>query len=130
MIKCAEDSERGYRLRNENRHRHSLGSVVAYEATQELEHPLPLLITLGSPLGLNTIVYQRLRPQPPSFPPMATSIEHIKAGQLRPLAVTGAGAARCPAGWRLMPGYEASGWQGVGAARGTPTSRRQAQQGN
>ncbi len=34
-----------------------------------MEHPLPLLLTLGSPLGLQTIVYQRLRPQPPGFPP-------------------------------------------------------------
>jgi surfactin synthase thioesterase subunit len=30
---------------------HSLGSVVAYEATQRLDHPLPLLITIGCPLG-------------------------------------------------------------------------------
>ena len=48
---------------------HSLGSVVAYEATHLLKQPLPVLITLGSPLGLQTIVYQRLRPQPPGFPP-------------------------------------------------------------
>jgi hypothetical protein len=36
----------------------------------QLEQPLPLLVTLGSPLGLDTIVYPRLRPQPPSFPPL------------------------------------------------------------
>jgi hypothetical protein len=48
---------------------HSLGSVVAYEAAHQLEHPLPLLLTLGSPLGLQTIVYDRLRPQPPAVPP-------------------------------------------------------------
>jgi hypothetical protein len=48
---------------------HSLGSVVAYEAAHLIKQPLPLLITLGSPLGLQTIVYQRLRPQPASFPP-------------------------------------------------------------
>ncbi|MGH8901528.1 MAG: alpha/beta fold hydrolase [Egibacteraceae bacterium] len=48
---------------------HSLGSVVAYEAAHRLNRPLPLLITLGSPLGLRTIVYERLQPQPPSFPP-------------------------------------------------------------
>jgi hypothetical protein len=47
---------------------HSLGSVVAYEAARRMERPLPLLITLGSPLGLRTIVYERLRPQPPRFP--------------------------------------------------------------
>lgn len=48
---------------------HSLGSIVAYEAIQKLEAPLPLFMTLGSPLGLDTIVYPRLRPQPPCFPP-------------------------------------------------------------
>ncbi len=48
---------------------HSLGSVIAYEATQRLTHSLPLLLTIGSPLGLETMIYQRLRPQPPSFPP-------------------------------------------------------------
>jgi hypothetical protein len=30
---------------------------------------LPLLVTIGSPLGLDTIIYPRLRPQPPMFPP-------------------------------------------------------------
>lgn len=48
---------------------HSLGSIVAYEAAHLIRQPIPLLITLGSPLGLQTIVYQRLRPQPPGFPP-------------------------------------------------------------
>lgn len=47
---------------------HSLGSVVAYEAAHRLEPPLPLLVTLGSPLGLDSIIYPRLRPQPPTFP--------------------------------------------------------------
>jgi hypothetical protein len=48
---------------------HSLGSVVAYEAVQRLDRPLPLLVTLGSPLGLDTLIYPKLRPQPPTFPP-------------------------------------------------------------
>lgn len=47
---------------------HSLGSVVAYEAVHRLGRPLPLLVTVGSPLGLRTIVYERLRPQPPTVP--------------------------------------------------------------
>lgn len=49
---------------------HSLGSVVAYECAHLLEHPLPLLVTVGSPLGLRSIVIDRLSP-PPSFPPKA-----------------------------------------------------------
>jgi hypothetical protein len=48
---------------------HSLGSVVAFEAAQMFDHPLPLLITIGCPLGLHTVVYERVRPQPPRFPP-------------------------------------------------------------
>jgi hypothetical protein len=49
---------------------HSLGSVVAFEAAQTFDHPLPLLITIGCPLGLRTVVYERVRPQPPRFPPL------------------------------------------------------------
>jgi hypothetical protein len=47
---------------------HSLGSILAYEVAHSLGQALPLLITLGSPLGLQSVVYQRLRPQPPGFP--------------------------------------------------------------
>ncbi len=46
---------------------HSLGSIVAYEVAHKLNQPLPLLVTLGSPLGVETVVLQRLRP-PASFP--------------------------------------------------------------
>lgn len=48
---------------------HSLGSVVAYEAACLLDRPLPLLLTLGCPLGLRTIVAERVQPQPPCYPP-------------------------------------------------------------
>jgi alpha/beta hydrolase family protein len=48
---------------------HSLGSVVAYEAAHVLHRPLSLLVNLGCPLGLQSVIYQRLRPQPPGFPP-------------------------------------------------------------
>lgn len=49
---------------------HSLGSVIAYEvAAAHLNRPLPLLLTLGSPLRLRTVVYDRLHPQPPTYPP-------------------------------------------------------------
>ncbi|MEU5240963.1 hypothetical protein ACH4UR_24735 [Streptomyces lydicus] len=39
---------------------HSLGSVAAFQAASRLQHDLPLLLTLGSPLGLRTLVYDRL----------------------------------------------------------------------
>jgi hypothetical protein len=48
---------------------HSLGSVVAFEAAHRLERPLPLLVTVGSPLGLRNVVYDRVRPRPPVIPP-------------------------------------------------------------
>lgn len=47
---------------------HSLGTVVAYETLHRLDQPLPLLVTLGSPLGMRTVIYERLRPQPASVP--------------------------------------------------------------
>ncbi|WP_128381936.1 hypothetical protein [Streptomyces cavernae] len=39
---------------------HSLGSVAVFQAAHRLERKLPLLVTLGSPLGLRTLVYDRL----------------------------------------------------------------------
>jgi hypothetical protein len=47
---------------------HSLGSVIAYESVQCLSQPISLLLTLGSPLGLDTLIYPKLRPQPPTYP--------------------------------------------------------------
>ena len=44
---------------------HSLGSVVAYEMLFTLPHrPLGALVTLGSPLGLRNLIFDRLRPPP------------------------------------------------------------------
>ncbi|MFF5576005.1 alpha/beta fold hydrolase [Streptomyces luteogriseus] len=47
---------------------HSLGSVVALEALHEHRGPIPLLVTLGSPIAMRTVVHSRLRPQPPATP--------------------------------------------------------------
>jgi tripartite-type tricarboxylate transporter receptor subunit TctC len=58
------------------------------------------------------------------FDLIGTSIEHIRAGKLRALAVTTAARAPSLPDIRPMvefvPDYEASGWQGVGAPRNTP----------
>jgi tripartite-type tricarboxylate transporter receptor subunit TctC len=58
------------------------------------------------------------------FGPVAESIEYVKAGRLRPLAVTTAGRLDSlpdiPAIAEFVPGYEASGWHGVGAPANTP----------
>ena len=47
---------------------HSLGSIVGWEAGHGHKSALPMLLTIGSPLGLDSIVYPRLRPFPPTFP--------------------------------------------------------------
>lgn len=44
---------------------HSLGSVVAYEAAcAHPEWPVRVLVTLGSPLGIRNLIFDRLRPAP------------------------------------------------------------------
>lgn len=58
---------------------HSLGSVVAYETlrTRPVTPPLPLLITLGSPLGLSAI--NRRLQQPPAYPATLTRWVNLAA---------------------------------------------------
>lgn len=46
---------------------HSLGSVVAYEAIHRFKPEVALLVTFGSPLGLDRLIYPRLMP-PASYP--------------------------------------------------------------
>jgi hypothetical protein len=55
---------------------HSLGSVIAYEALHRTARPTALL-TLGSPLGLRNVIYERLRPQPPRVPPTVTRWDNL-----------------------------------------------------
>jgi tripartite-type tricarboxylate transporter receptor subunit TctC len=58
------------------------------------------------------------------FEGMLSLIEHIRAGKLRPLAVTPATRSPLlpdvPTVGEFLPGYEASVWFGVGAPRNTP----------
>jgi tripartite-type tricarboxylate transporter receptor subunit TctC len=58
------------------------------------------------------------------FDNLPTSIEFIKAGKLRPLAVTTAARSEVfpdlPTVGDFVPGYEASAWYGIGAPKGTP----------
>jgi tripartite-type tricarboxylate transporter receptor subunit TctC len=55
---------------------------------------------------------------------VASSLEYIRAGKLRVLAVTtavrSAALPDIPTVGEFVPGYEASGWQGIGAPRNTP----------
>jgi tripartite-type tricarboxylate transporter receptor subunit TctC len=56
------------------------------------------------------------------FDNIATSIQHIREGKLRPLAVTTAEPSELlpgvPVVANYLPGYEASGWYGLGAPKG------------
>jgi tripartite-type tricarboxylate transporter receptor subunit TctC len=58
------------------------------------------------------------------FDSLATSIEHIKAGKARALAVTAATRSEAlpdiPTVGDFVPGYEASAFQGIGAPKNTP----------
>jgi tripartite-type tricarboxylate transporter receptor subunit TctC len=58
------------------------------------------------------------------FGPITASIEHIKAGRLRALAVTSATRSEVlpniPTVGEFVPNYEASTWYGVGAPKATP----------
>ncbi|HPB73376.1 MAG TPA: hypothetical protein PLX71_10410 [Phycicoccus sp.] len=83
---------------------HSLGSVVTYEALwQEPHHDIDLLITLGSPLAMPTVVYDRLahprdgRPRKP--PGVARWVNVADPGDfisiLRPLSAHFDGVEAC-----------------------------------
>jgi tripartite-type tricarboxylate transporter receptor subunit TctC len=75
----------------------------------------------GSPPALTDLLGGRVQVM---FDLMPTSIELVRAGKLRALAVTT--AARSPAlpdiptVGEFVPGYEASTWQGLGAPKSTP----------
>jgi tripartite-type tricarboxylate transporter receptor subunit TctC len=58
------------------------------------------------------------------FPAMPAAIPHIRAGTLRALAVTAAARLEMlpdiPTLDEFLPGYEVTGWLGIGAPKGTP----------
>jgi tripartite-type tricarboxylate transporter receptor subunit TctC len=59
-----------------------------------------------------------------TFASMSSSIEYIRAGKLRALAVTTVARSEAlpdvPTVGEFVPGYEESGWTGVGAPKATP----------
>jgi pimeloyl-ACP methyl ester carboxylesterase len=93
---------------------HSLGSVVAYEAAHRLERPLPLLMTLGSPLGLRSVIYDKVLPQPPGFPPQVQRWVNIAdrndlvaaEPDLRPMFGELAPGAVFDSGWTVRNGAQ------------------------
>jgi len=75
----------------------------------------------GGALALNDLIGGQLQVM---FDTMPESIGFIRAGVLRPLAVTTAERASVlpdiPTIGDFVPGYEASAWYGIGAPRNTP----------
>jgi tripartite-type tricarboxylate transporter receptor subunit TctC len=75
----------------------------------------------GSAPALNDLVSGHVQV---CFGPVAPSIQHLRAGTLRALAVTTARRSEAlpdvPAVAEFIPGYEVSAWQGLAAPKGTP----------
>ena len=61
-----------------------------------------------------------------AFVPITNVIEYMRDARLRPLAVTTATRVEflpdVPAMSECLPGYDATGWNGIGAPRGTPSA--------
>jgi tripartite-type tricarboxylate transporter receptor subunit TctC len=76
----------------------------------------------GSALSLTDLIGGQVQV---TFDSIPASIGHIRAGQLRALAVTAAMRSdvlpEIPTIGEFVPGYEASGWAGIVAPKGTPT---------
>jgi tripartite-type tricarboxylate transporter receptor subunit TctC len=75
----------------------------------------------GEGPALTDLIGGQVQVMIPSLPP---SIEHIRAGKLRPLAVTAAKPVDAlpgiPTIGESVPGYEGNAWVGVGAPKNTP----------
>jgi tripartite-type tricarboxylate transporter receptor subunit TctC len=75
----------------------------------------------GSPPALTDLIGGQVQVM---FGPLSSSIEYVRSGKLRAVAVTTAMRSEAlpdiPTVGDFVPGYEASGWFGVGAPRKTP----------
>jgi tripartite-type tricarboxylate transporter receptor subunit TctC len=76
----------------------------------------------GSPPALTDLLGGQLQLM---FCPLPPSVDYVRSGRLRALAVTTATRSQAlpdiPVIGDVVPGYEASAWYGVGAPKGTPT---------
>jgi tripartite-type tricarboxylate transporter receptor subunit TctC len=75
----------------------------------------------GAPPALTDLIAGQVHVM---FDNMPSSIEHIRAGRLRPLAVTATtrwqGLPDVPTLNDFVPGFETSAWAGIGAPKSTP----------
>jgi tripartite-type tricarboxylate transporter receptor subunit TctC len=97
-----------------------------------LQHVLGELFKAMTGIEMTHIPYPRANLMPDllagqvqvAFAPIPSSIEYIRAGKLRALAVTTATRSGelpdIPTVGEFVPGYEGSAWYGVGAPKNTP----------
>jgi tripartite-type tricarboxylate transporter receptor subunit TctC len=75
----------------------------------------------GSPPALTDLIGGQVQVY---FGAVSESLEHVRAGKLRALALTNSARWEAlpdiPTIGEFVPGYEASGWLGIGAPRNTP----------
>ncbi|HEY7298367.1 MAG TPA: tripartite tricarboxylate transporter substrate binding protein [Xanthobacteraceae bacterium] len=98
---------------------HLAGELFKMEAGVNLMH-IPYR---GQPAALADLLAGQVQV---SFAPTPPTIELVRAGKLRALAVTSAtrleALPNVPTVAEFVPGYEASTWSGLGAPRNTPTA--------
>jgi tripartite-type tricarboxylate transporter receptor subunit TctC len=95
---------------------HMAGELFKLMAGVELVH-VPYR---GSPPALTDLLSGQVQLM---FSPLPPSVEYVRSGRLRALAVTTATRSQAlpdiPVIADVVPGYEASAWYGIGAPRGT-----------
>jgi tripartite-type tricarboxylate transporter receptor subunit TctC len=96
---------------------HMAGELFKLMAGVELMH-VPYR---GSPPALTDLLAGEIQLM---FSPLPPSVEYVRSGRLRALAVTTAARSQAlpdvPAVGDFLPGYEASAWYGIGAPKSTP----------
>ena len=84
---------------------------------------LTLVPYLGSEPALTDLLQGKVDVM---FDPVPSSMPHLRAGRIIPLATTGPARAPAlpdvPAASEFLPGYEAGSWFGLGAPRNTPAA--------
>jgi tripartite-type tricarboxylate transporter receptor subunit TctC len=96
---------------------HMAGELFKIMAGLDMVH----IAYRGSPPALTDLLAGQVQLM---FGPLSSSIEYVRAGKLRALAVTSATRAKVlpdvPTIGEFVPGYEAAGWFGICAPKKTP----------
>jgi tripartite-type tricarboxylate transporter receptor subunit TctC len=96
---------------------HVAGELFKMMASIDMQH-IPYR---GAPPALTDLLGGRVQLM---FDNVPSSIEHVRTGKLRPLAVTATarleGLPDVPTVAEFLPGFETSAWAGIGAPKNTP----------